>query len=128
MDVNPRQVIAFHVGDHSPDSAKELWAKIPLVYREQATCHTDRYEAYQGMIPTVRHKAITKNARKTNHIKRFNNTLRRCVSRLVRETLSLSKSWPTISVPSSVSSATTISQGPQHYLCSTSLWCEMPKR
>jgi insertion element IS1 protein InsB len=68
MDVNPRQVIAFHVGDHSPDSAKELWAKIPLVYREQATCHTDWYEAYQGMIPTVRHKAITKNARKTNHI------------------------------------------------------------
>jgi insertion element IS1 protein InsB len=91
MDVNTRKVIAFHVGDHSRDRAKELWAKIPLVYREQATFHTDRYEAYQGVIPAARHKAITKNARKTNHIERFNNTLRQRVSRLVRETLSFSK-------------------------------------
>jgi insertion element IS1 protein InsB len=35
--------------------------------------------------------AITKEARKTNHIGRFNNTLRQRVSRLVRETLSFSK-------------------------------------
>jgi insertion element IS1 protein InsB len=91
MDVNTRQVIAFHVGDRSRDSATELWAKIPLVYREQATFHTDRYEAYQGVIPAARHQAITKNARKTNHIERLNNTLRQRLSRLVRETLSFSK-------------------------------------
>ena len=36
-------------------------------------------------------RAITKKARKTNHIERFNNTLRQRVSRLVRETLSFSK-------------------------------------
>jgi insertion element IS1 protein InsB len=71
------------VGDRSRDSAIELWAKIPLVCREQARFHTDQYEAYQGVIPAARHKAITKNARKTNHIER--------VSRLVRETLSFSK-------------------------------------
>jgi insertion element IS1 protein InsB len=41
MDARTRQVIAFHVGDRSRDSAKELWAKIPLVYREQAIFHTD---------------------------------------------------------------------------------------
>jgi insertion element IS1 protein InsB len=91
MDVNTRQVIAFHVGDRSRDSATGLWAKIPLVYREQATFHTDRYEAYQGVIPAARHQAITKNARKTNHIERLNNTLRQRLSRLVRETLSFSK-------------------------------------
>ncbi len=91
MDVDTRQVIAFHVGDRSRDSATELWAKIPLVYREQATFHTDRYEAYQGVIPAARHRAITKNARKTNHIERLNNTLRQRLSRLVRETLSFSK-------------------------------------
>ena len=43
------------------------------------------------MIPVEQHRAITKQARKTNHIERFNNTLRQRVSRLVRETLSFSK-------------------------------------
>ena len=90
-DAKTRQVMAFDVGDRSRDSAKELWANIPLVYREQATFHTDQYDAYQGVIPAARHKAITKKARKTNHIERFNNTLRQRVSRLVRETLTFSK-------------------------------------
>jgi insertion element IS1 protein InsB len=91
MDAKTRQVIAFHVGDRSRESAKELWAKVPLISREQATFHTDQYEAYRGVIPAERHKAITKQARKTNHIERFNNTLRQRVARLVRETLSFSK-------------------------------------
>jgi insertion element IS1 protein InsB len=65
MDAKTRQVIAFHVGDRSRETAKELWAKIPLVYREQARFHTDQYEAYQGVIPPAQHKAITKKARKT---------------------------------------------------------------
>jgi insertion element IS1 protein InsB len=91
MDAKTRQIIAFHVGDRSRESAQELWAKIPVAYREQARFHTDQYEAYQGVIPAERHKAITKQARKTNHLERFNNTLRQRVSRLVRETLSCSK-------------------------------------
>jgi insertion element IS1 protein InsB len=91
MDATTRQIIAFHVGDRSRESAKALWAKIPLVYREQATFHTDQYDAYTGVIPAERHKAITKHARKTNHIERFNNTLRQRIARLVRETLSFSK-------------------------------------
>jgi insertion element IS1 protein InsB len=91
MDVQTWQVIAFHVGDRSRDSAKELWAKIPLVYQEEAIFHTDQYDAYTGVIPAERHKAITKQARKTNHIERFNNTLRQRLSRLVRDTLSFSK-------------------------------------
>jgi IS1 family transposase len=91
LDAITRQVMAFHVGDRSRDSTKELWAKIPLVYREQATFHTDHYDAYTGVIPVQRHQAMTKKARKTNHIERFNNTLRQRMSRLVRETLSFSK-------------------------------------
>jgi insertion element IS1 protein InsB len=43
------------------------------------------------VIPVERHRAITKKARQTNHVERFNNTLRQRVSRLVRETLSFSK-------------------------------------
>jgi insertion element IS1 protein InsB len=48
-------------------------------------------ETFTDVIPAERHKAITKYARKTNPIERFNNTLRQRVSRLVRETLSFSK-------------------------------------
>jgi insertion element IS1 protein InsB len=91
MDATTRQIIAFHVGDRSRESGKELWANIPMVYREQAEFYTDQYGVYKGVIPGEQHRAITKKARKTNHIERFNNTLRQRVSRLVRETLSFSK-------------------------------------
>jgi insertion element IS1 protein InsB len=91
MDATTRQIIAFHVGDRSHTSGKALWDDIPAVYREHAIFHTDQYEVYKGVIPTAQHRAITKKARKTNHIERFNNTLRQRVSRLVRETLSFSK-------------------------------------
>jgi len=91
MDAVTRQIIALHVGDRSRDSANELWAKIPGVYREQATFHTAQNDPYKRVIAADRHKAITKKARKTNHIERFNNTLRQRVSRRARETLSFSK-------------------------------------
>lgn len=41
-------------------------------------------------MPAAQPKAITKHARKTNHIERFNNTLRQRVSHLVRDTLAFS--------------------------------------
>jgi insertion element IS1 protein InsB len=91
MDATTRQIIAFHVGDRSRESGEALWANMPVIYREQATFHTDQYEVYKGVIPTEQHRAITKKARKTNHIERFNNTLRQRVSRLVRDTLAFSK-------------------------------------
>jgi IS1 family transposase len=43
------------------------------------------------VIPAAQHYPIGKLARKTNHIERFNNTLRQRVSRLVRSALSFSK-------------------------------------
>ena len=91
MDATTRQVIAFHVGDRSRKSAKRLWAKIPEAYRQHATFYTDQYVVYEGVIPAAQHRAISKSARNTNHIERFNNTLRERVSRLVREALSFSK-------------------------------------
>ncbi len=91
MDAKTRQVIAFHVGDRSRRSAKRLWAKIPAAYRQHATFYTDQYVVYAGVIPVAQHRAISKLARKTNHIERFNNTLRQRMSRLVREALSFSK-------------------------------------
>ncbi len=91
MDTKTRQIIAFHVGDRSRKSARKLWSKIPKAYRQQATFYTDQYVVYEGVIPAAQHRAINKEARKTNHIERFNNTLRQRVSRLVRSALSFSK-------------------------------------
>ena len=48
MDAKTRQVIAFHVGDRGRESTQELWANIPVAYREQARFHTDTYWAPQG--------------------------------------------------------------------------------
>jgi insertion element IS1 protein InsB len=91
MDATSRQVIAFHVGDRSRRSAKRLWAKLPHAYRQHATFYTDQYVVYAGVIPAAQHRAISKPARTTNHLERFNNTLRQRVSCLVREALSFSK-------------------------------------
>ena len=91
MDAATRQVIAFPVGDRSQASAEQLWANLPVVYREQAMFYTDQYAVYKGVIPPARHRAISKLARKTNHVERFNCTLRQRVSRLVRATLSFAK-------------------------------------
>jgi insertion element IS1 protein InsB len=52
-----------------------------------------QYAVYKGVIPLRQHRVITKYARKTNHIERFNNTLRQRVSHLVRDTLSFSKKF-----------------------------------
>ncbi len=86
-----RQVIAFHVGDRSGQSAAALWEKIPAVYQERALFYTDHYAAFTGVIPSAQRCPITKLARKTNHVERFNCPLRQRVSRLVRATLSCSK-------------------------------------
>ena len=53
--------------------------------------YTDHYAAYVGVIPFIQYRAISKLARKTNHIEQFNCTLRPQVSRLVRASLSFSQ-------------------------------------
>jgi insertion element IS1 protein InsB len=70
---------------------KPCGKQIPAVYQERATFYTDQYEVYKGVIPSTRHRAISKLARKTNQVERFNCTLRQRVSRLVRATLAFSK-------------------------------------
>ena len=91
MDAKSRQIIGFHIGDRSHISARKLWDQIPKIYRQQATFYTDQYVVYKRVIPAVQHLAISKAFRRTNHVERFNNTLRQRVSRLVRQSLSFSK-------------------------------------
>ncbi|MEN9849288.1 MAG: hypothetical protein RL368_2028 [Pseudomonadota bacterium] len=56
-----------------------------------AVCYTNFWEAYKKVLPSKRHKAVGKETGRTNHIERFNYTLRQRVSCLVRKTLSFSK-------------------------------------
>ncbi len=91
LDVKSRQIVAFHVGDRSGQSAKALWKSIPKGYRKHATFYTDGWCAYEGVIPERQHRVVNKQRRITNHIERFNCTLRQRVSRLVRKSLSFSK-------------------------------------
>ena len=90
MDKDTRQIIAVYVGDRSETSAQALWDSIPDSVKENGIFHTDDWDAYKGVIPSEKH-ACSKQKKYTNHIERFNNTVRQRVSRLVRKTLSFSK-------------------------------------
>ena len=79
--------------DRDRAAARKLWDSLPPVYRQCATCYTDFWEAYQGILPAKRHQAVGKETGQTNHIERFNNTLRQRVGRLVRKSLSFSKKF-----------------------------------
>jgi insertion element IS1 protein InsB len=91
LDVTTKQVIAFYVGDRSASSARELWQCIPQVYRDHATFYTDGLAAYKTVLPSERHQVCAKSSGHTNMIERFNCTLRQRASRLVRGSLSFSK-------------------------------------
>ena len=41
-DAAIRQVLAFHWGDRSHQSASALWGKIPARYQDQTTCYTEQ--------------------------------------------------------------------------------------
>jgi IS1 family transposase/transposase-like protein len=91
IDRDTREIIGVYVGDRSRDGAQSLWNSLPPVYRQCAVCYTDFWAAYETIIPSKRHRAVGKETGQTNHIERFNNTMRQRISRLVRSTLSFSK-------------------------------------
>ncbi len=92
IDATTREIVGVFIGDRSSQSAKQLWRSLPSVYRQCAVCYTDFWEAYEQVLPSKRHRPVGKDSGHTSYIERFNNTLRQRVSRLVRKTLSFSKS------------------------------------
>lgn len=92
LERRTRQIIALHIGDRSQESAKALWAKVPLEVKAQALVLTDCWDAYGLAIPVNQHVACEKQSGQVSLIERFNGTLRQRVSRLVRKSLSFSKS------------------------------------
>ena len=85
-----RQIVAYAVGDRSEVTCRRLWQRVPPAYR-RGVCFTDFWEAYAKVIPPDQHCPGGKGAGQTNHIERWNNTLRQRLARFVRETLSFSK-------------------------------------
>jgi insertion element IS1 protein InsB len=91
IDKDTGEIVGVFIGDRSQTGAKKLWDSLPSVYRQCAVCYTDFWKAYSVIFPAKRHKAVGKESGKTHKIERFNCTLRQRVSRLVRKTLSFSK-------------------------------------
>ncbi len=86
-----RQVVAYVLGDRSEASCRRLWEKIPEDYR-LALCYTDFWQSYQSVVPEEQHAPVGKESGQTNHVERWNGTLRQRLGRFVRRTLSFSKS------------------------------------
>jgi IS1 family transposase len=92
LDAVTREVVGMVMGNRSAQFAQKLWESLPGVYRQCAICYTDFWEAYRSVIPSKRHRPVGKATGLTNYVERLNNTLRQRISRLVRRTLSFSKS------------------------------------
>jgi IS1 family transposase len=106
MDADTREIVGVFIGDHSRQSAKQLWQCLPAIYRQCAICYTDFWESYTQVLPSKRPRAVGKETGKTSYIeladtlllfekqertRRFNNTLRQRIGRFVRKALSFSK-------------------------------------
>jgi insertion element IS1 protein InsB len=91
IDVDSREIVGVFVGKRDRSGAEGLWKSLPPVYRQCAVCYTDFWAAYDEIFPQNRHHSVGKESGKTNHIERFNLTVRQRVSRFVRKTLSFSK-------------------------------------
>jgi IS1 family transposase/transposase-like protein len=91
LDRKTREIVGVYIGDRSAESARVLWKSLPPVYRQCAVSYTDFWAAYGAIFPSKRHRAVGKETGQTNHIERFNCTLRQRISRLVRKALSFSK-------------------------------------
>ncbi len=89
--LQPSRCLPFMSAIGAVQSAKQLWKRIPSLYREQAAFYTDAWAAYKEVIPAARHRICAKSTGRTNSIERFNCSLRQRVSRLVRDALSFSK-------------------------------------
>lgn len=86
-----KQILAYYIGDRSAESLKKLWDRIPEKFKSLLS-FSDEWKAYSEILNPETHSSVPKQSGETSHIERFNNTLRQRIGRLVRKTLSFSKS------------------------------------
>lgn len=89
MERSTRQIIAFEVGDRSAATCKKLWEQLKKI-GVKGILYTDLWRAYGQILPEEQHVAVDARG-ETNHVARFNGTLRARNSRVVRRTYSFSK-------------------------------------
>ena len=92
VSLQSRQVLAMVVGERSAKTCRKLWERLPQAYRALLV-YTDLHKAYFAVIPREQHNACKKGSGLTNAVERFNLTLRQRLGRMVRKTLSFSRSW-----------------------------------
>ncbi|AFZ69274.1 transposase, IS1 family (plasmid) [Deinococcus peraridilitoris DSM 19664] len=85
MDRATRQIVGCFVGQRDVLGAYGLWQSLPTAYLS-AECRTDRLAAYQSVVFGGLHRIGG-----TQHIERFNATLRARLAHLVRKSLSFSR-------------------------------------
>lgn len=111
QDRDTRQIVAYEIGDRSRATAQKLWDKIPETLQKNALFYTDDWDSYKTVIPEGQH-LYSKHKKDTNHIERFNNTLRHRCSRLVRQNLAFSKSLENHILAI------------KYFICHYNLWCQ----
>ena len=94
LALNPinRQIIAFHIGGRSAQDAQLFYEKIPAFFKGKTGFFSDYWQAYLKVFENENHFGVGKDSGLTAYIERFNATLRQRASRLVRKSLSFSKS------------------------------------
>ena len=85
-----RQIVAFVIGDRSETTCRKLWEAIPESYKA-CQSYSDFWDAYAKVFPEATHRSVGKETGLTNHVERWNNTLRQWNARYVRKTLSFPK-------------------------------------
>jgi len=86
-----RQIVSWVMGARDEERCQTLWDLIPDDYK-QSMIYSDFYAAYQKILAEHQHQAVGKDSGLTNHVERWNCTLRQRICRFVRKTLSFSKS------------------------------------
>jgi IS1 family transposase len=94
LALNPvnRQIIGFHVGGRGSQDAQLFHDGISGFFRENASFFSDYWQSYVKVFAEDTHFGVGKDSGLTAYIERFNCTLRQRCSRLVRKSLSFSKS------------------------------------
>jgi insertion element IS1 protein InsB len=90
LDRASKDIVGCFIGSRGENGAIGLWQSLPDCYLDAQT-YTDFWEAYDAIFYDKTLHQVGKETGLTNHIERFNNSLRQRVSRLVRKTLSFSK-------------------------------------
>lgn len=86
-----RQIVSWVMGGRDEERCQTLWDLVPQEYK-QCLVYSDFYAAYEQVLAGYKHLSVGKDSGLTNHVERWNCTLRQRICRFIRKTLSFSKS------------------------------------